>query len=356
MARILYLGDSAPSSTSAHRANALARLGHTVDVCDPYKAFRTQLQSRWFGPIHFRTGYRLLNGKVVKWLKENVNTQAKPDFVWVNSGELFGPESLKVLKGLLCPIILYNNDDPTGGRDGRRFDSLISALKFYDLCAVMREMNVTEFKEKGAKNVIRVFMSYDEEVHKPYSDLTEIPEKFRSDVAFIGTWMRFEKRDEFLLTLIQQGIKVSIWGDRWEKSPHFETLKEFWRGPALRGRDYVAALQGAKICLGLLSKGNRDLHTQRTLETPYAGGLFCAERTSEHQQLYKEGVEAVYWSDANECAKVCQQLLRDDTVREKIRSAGMHRVRANKVGNEDVCRTILKTVMEQQNVLQPQSR
>ena len=350
------MGDSAPSSTSAHRANALARLGHTVEVCDPYKAFQSQLQSRLFGPIHFRSGYRLLNGKVVKWLKETINAQPNPDFVWVNSGELFGPESLETLKGLSCPIVLYNNDDPTGGRDGRRFDSLIAALKYYDLCAVMREINVAEFKQKGAKRVIRVFMSYDEEVHNPYRNPTEIPEKFRSDVAFIGTWMRFEKRDEFLLTLIQQGINVSIWGDRWEKSPHFDTLKQFWRGPALRGRDYVAAMQGAKICLGLLSKGNRDLHTQRTLETPFAGGLFCAERTSEHMQLYKEGVEAVFWADADECAKVCKQLLSDDILRENIRAAGMRRVRANSVGNEDVGRTILKAVMEQDSVLQSKSR
>lgn len=354
MSRILYLGDSSPSSTSAHRANALTRLGHAVTISDPYKTFKNQLQSRWFGPIHFRTGYRFLNRKVVKWLNEIIETQPRPDIVWVNSGELFGPDSLEVLKKLSCPVVLYNNDDPTGGRDGRRFDSLIASLKYYDLCAVMREMNVAEFRDRGAKKVIRVFMSYDEEVHKPFSDINEIPANFRSDVAFIGTWMRYERRDEFLLTLIQQGINVSIWGDRWEKSPHFETLKSHWRGPALRGRDYVAAMQGAKICLGLLSKGNRDLHTQRTLETPFAGGVFCAERTSEHMQLYKEGVEAVFWSDANECAKVCKQLLADDSLREGIRSAGMRRVRANHVGNEDACKTILSTVTEEE--LQTNSR
>jgi spore maturation protein CgeB len=344
MANILYLGDGSPGSTSGHRASALSRLGHHTVVADPYKTFKKQLQSRWFGPIHFRTGYRFLNNAVVRWLKETIDKQTKPDIVWVNSGELFGPDSLKVLTGLSCPIVLYNNDDPTGGRDGRRFNSLISALPYYNLCAVMREINVNEFKDKGAKRVIRVFMSYDEEVHKPFANRDEIPDQFRSDVAFIGTWMRYEKRDEFLMTLIQQGINVSIWGDRWDKSPHFETIKPFWRGAALRGRDYVAAMQGAKICLGLLSKGNRDLHTQRTLETPYAGGLFCAERTSEHMQLYKEGVEAVFWSDADECARVCKQLLADDVLRENIRAAGMQRVRANRVGNEDACRTILNAL------------
>jgi hypothetical protein len=325
------------------------RIGHTVHLLDPYKAFEGQLKSRWLGPIHFRTGYRLLNNKVTTWVKAIAKTEPKPDLIWINSGELFSSGSLKALKQFSCPIVLYNNDDPTGGRDGRRFDLLINALPYYDICVVMREMNVSEFKAKGAKQVMRVFMSYDEVVHKPFESPSEIPENFRSDVAFIGTWMRFEKRDEFLLVLINEGIPVSIWGDRWEKSPHFEILRPFWRGGALRGRDYVAAMQGAKICLGLLSKGNRDLHTQRSLETPYAGGLFCAERTSEHKQLYGEGVEAVFWSDAYECAKVCKELLSDGPLRARILQAGMLRVRADKVGNEDMCKTVLEKVLGSKN-------
>ena len=341
MALILYLGESSAGSTSSHRAKALERLGHSVTIADPYREFKSQLQSRLMGPIHFRTGYRLMNSNVLRWLKSYVETEQKPDFVWITSGELFGPESLQLLKLLNRPIVLYNNDDPTGGRDGRRFDSMIKALPYYDLCAVMREQNVKEFYAKNAKKVIRVFMSYDEEAHRPFDNIADIPASFRSEVAFIGTWMRFEKRDEFLMKLINESIPVSIWGDRWEKSPLISKLRPYWRGNALRGRDYVAAIQGAKICLGLLSKGNRDQHTQRSLETPYSGGLFCAERTSEHQLLYKEGIEAVFWSDAVECARVCKQLLNDDVLREKIRLAGMKRVRDIKAGNEDVCNTIL---------------
>ncbi len=343
MANILYLGNTNPVSTSAHRANTLVRLGHHVVVSNPYGAFAKQIKSRWLGPIHFRTGYRLLSSSVTKWLAHEVQS-VKPDFVWVNSGELFGPGCLKILKQLACPIILYNNDDPTGGRDGRRFDSLLKALPYYDLAVVRREINVSEYKARGVDHVIRVFMSYDEEAHKPFEKDSDIPEELRSEVAFIGTWMRYEKRDEFLLELVDAGIPVSIWGDRWQKSPHFQALKSNWRGPALAGRDYVAAMQGAKICLGLLSSGNRDLHTRRSVETTYAGGLLCAERTTEHQQMYKEGVEAVFWSDTKECIQACKQLLENDEEREKIRLAGMKRVRSLKLGNEDVCSYIIKSI------------
>jgi len=344
MANILYLGDNNPAATSSHRAKALERLGHTVDVQDPSKVVASQLDSPLLHAIHYRTGFRLLQGKVTKWLKQLLGAKPKYDVVWVDSGELLGPASVKLLKNLGCPVILYNLDDPTGKRDGRRFDLVLKSLPLYDLVAVVRKESEEECRQLNAKRVMRVLRSYDEVAHKPFDSIDDIPASFRSEVVFIGTWMRHEKRDEFMLELINQGVPLSIWGGRWMKSPHWEALKSSYRGGSLSGREYVAAIQGSKICLGLLSKGNRDLHTQRSLEVPFAGGLFCAERTTEHQEIYEEGKEAVFWADATECATICKKLLSDDALRESIRLAGMRKIRAIGVGNEDICRKILAAV------------
>ena len=345
MASILYLGDDRSSSTSAHRASALKRLGHQVSIFNPAKGVSGILGAHWLSPVHYRLGYRLLQSQVSRWTEQLVNTIPKPDLVWVNSGELLGAACLQVLKQLGCPVILYNEDDPTGGRDGHRFDSLLKAFPFYDLGAVRRKENLAEYIAREVNRVMFVWCSYDEIHHRPFSQISEIPVEYRSEVAFIGTWMRYENRDKFLLELIRQGIPVNIWGNRWNKSPYFAQLRAHWRGPALSGRNYVAAIQGAKICLGFLSKGNRDLHTRRSVEIPFAGGLLCAERTSEHQELYQEGVEAVFWSDAAECASICKQLLGNSKHREEIRLAGMQRVRILRVGNEDICRGILNAAL-----------
>ena len=348
MPRIFYIGNSASGCTSRHRADALRRLGHEVLIADPYLALKKYLNNKWFGAVHYRTGYRFVQSDVERWTGSWLANLKGFDIAWVDNGELLGASSVQMLSAAGLSTVLFNHDDPAGKRDGKRFGSLLPAIASYDVCAVVRQQNIQEYEALGARTVQRVWMSYDEIAHAPYDDPAGIPENFRSEVAFIGTWMRGEGRDQFVLDLIRRGIPVSIWGQRWEKSPLWTHLQAFYRGTNLCGRDYVAAIGGAKVCLGMLSKGNRDLHTTRTMEIPYAGGVLCAERTSEHRELYEEGVEAVFWSDADECARQCRRLLDENAWRESVRRAGMERVRASGRGHEDVCRVIVEAALQSQ--------
>lgn len=344
--RILYIGDSHPSSTSRHRADALRRLGHEVIHADPHTGLSGRMGSKLMSALHYRTGYRFLQEKALAWCKETLSQiNQKIDLVWLNGGELFGPSCIEEMKSTGAPIVFYNNDDVTGTRDGHRFDSIRKCLPLFDLNVVHRKENVHEYMSHGARDVMRVFMSYDEVIHSPFSSLEHIPERFRSDVAFIGTWIPNENRDLFLLDLVEKCVPISIWGGRWEKSPHWQKLQPYYRGGNLGGRDYTAAVQGAKVCIGMLSKGNRDLHTRRSAEVPYAGGVLCAERTSEHTEMYRDGDEALFWSDSKECAAQCLRLLNDDALRDRIRTNGRRRVMELGLGNEDVCRKILDHVM-----------
>jgi len=345
---IAYIGSSSPGSTSRHRADALSRLGHEVRTADPYAAFGGKLNGTIQGLVHYRSGYRLLQSDMVRWTQDLIQQALpwEPDIVWIDNGELLGMDAVKLLSQTGARLVCYNHDNATAKRDGRRFDSLLKALALYDLCVVVRPENVLQYQGHGARQVMRVWMSYDEVMHAPFKDSSDIPARFRSDVAFIGTWMRGENRDRFLLDLVNRGVPVSIWGDRWQKSPLWGQLRACYRGASLSGRDYVAAIQGAKVCLGMLSKGNRDLHTTRSMEIPYAGGVLCAERTSEHQALYEEDVEAVFWRDAAECARQCFRLLDDEAWRESLRSAGMARVRAGGRGHEDVCCKVIDALLQ----------
>jgi len=344
--KILYVGNGNSATTSRHRADALVRQGHSVVVIDIYAALRMNLKGWVRKFIHYKTGYRYLQPSIGRWLETVLNQQKNIDLVWVDSGELLGKDALNRLKELKVPIVLFNHDDPTGSRDKQRFASLKHALGSYSLVTAVRSETEQELYGYAPAKVLRIWRTYDEVAHSSKLE-TPIQKEYISDICFVGTWMRGEGRDLFLLTLIKKDLNVSIWGGRWQKSTYWAQLKPYWKGGALSGVDYVKAIQGAKVCLGMLSKGNRDLHTTRTMEIPFAGGLLCAERTTEHLQLYRENEEAVFWDGVDECAEKCIELLASPEKREAIRSAGMKRVLANKVGNEDICQQIIRKVFEE---------
>lgn len=353
---ILYVGDDSPASTSRHRADALRRLGHTVEHVNPFADLSRHVQG-WRGILHYRTGYRLLGPQVRQWLEQQKArlTQAGKtpfDLCWVDGGELLGADVIDGLHALASKVVLFNHDDPTGGRDGARFNTFRAALPKYDLCVVVRPFNVDEFRALGARDVMRVFMTYDEVRHASPPQDGSIPAEFDNDVVFIGRNMNGEGRDLLLLALVQQGLKPAIWGDNWQRSAVWNELKPYWKGGSIAGSDYVNAMKHARICLGMLSKGNRDQHTTRTMEIPYAGGLLCAERTDEHQALYAEDVEAVFWATPEECAAKCKALLADPQRIAAIKRAGHARVIHNQVGNEDVCRAVLSRLAHTQTPMQ----
>ncbi|WP_245932597.1 CgeB family protein [Aquabacterium olei] len=292
----------------------------------------------------WRLGGHWLSELVISRLRE-ILTGKRFELAYVDNGEYVSARVVKLLKKHAALVINYNIDDPTGPRDGHRFAAYRQAVPDYDLLAVVREENVRELHALGAKKVIRVWRSADEVTHAPRPLTAQDHAQWDCDVLFLGTWM--PERGPFLLDLIQRGVPLTIQGGGWQKAPEWVTLRKYWRGGPISGDDYAKAIQCAKINLGLLSKGNRDLHTTRSLEIPALGGVLCAERTAEHLLMYEEGVEAIFWSDAAECAASCAELLADEPQRRSVAERGFARYRANKHGNEDVLSHFIARATEQ---------
>lgn len=341
---ILYLGDDLLGSTSLHRANALKRLGCEVTILNPYAFLAGSNGLQNF--LCYRTGYRFLQSHILQELKAKIAKIKKtPDLIWINSGELFGIHALQWLrKTYASKLILYQNDDPMGGRDAGRFHTLKTSLTCYDLCVAVRPETALEFLAMGAQQVLRVFMSYDEEDHKPLETvLRQPPERV---VSFIGTMISGEHRDRFLVRLVQEGLPLRLIGNLWQKSSLWPILQMIYEGSGRSGAAYAQCLSNTAITLGLLSHQNRDLITTRSLEIPACAGLLCGERTSEHQLLYEDNHESVFWDGIEECISQCNNLLRAPQLRNQISDNGLRHVGKIGVGNEDVCRHILSLVDE----------
>jgi spore maturation protein CgeB len=215
-----------------------------------------------------------------------------------------------------------------GGVSGGRCQRTISFV-------TPRATSAAAAVEAGAKRVLEVTFAADEVVHRPPQ-----PAPRRDlDVVFVGTWL--PGRGPLLVRLLQLGLPLRIFGPRWSKAPEYRELSPVVTEAYLGDREYVQTIARAKIGLALLFKGNRDLHTTRSLEIPAIGTLLCAERTIDHTAMYQDGEEAVFWRDAEECAAMCAELLRDEQRLERIARAGHERVIRNGCFNEQVLARIL---------------
>ena len=331
---ILYIGRNI--GTSRHRALALRRLGYNVFIIDP-DAFLShgKILDAWT----WHTGGLFLENFIRRHVLANI-PPVKFSVVYVDAGELVGPSLICDLKNRFGTIINYNLDDPYGCRDGRRWRLYLQSVPLYDLIVVVRDCNVTEALDRNARDVLRVHRAADEIAHSPRQIDDRDHHQWASEVAFIGTWM--PERGPFMARLMELGVPLSIYGDRWQKAREWPALRSCWRGPGLyKDDEYAKAVQCAKVNLGLLSKGNRDSTTQRSFEIPYLGGALCAERTSEHVMLYRENEEAVFWSSPEECASKCLHLLEDAQYRKRLGMNGRRRCLENDTTNEAVLAQIL---------------
>lgn len=351
--KILYLGQN--SGTSKHRKDALVRLGHQVVHLDPFALLPwNRTISLW----QWRTGSlglaEVLRRRVLRSLGETGSELATSgmagvdlspfDLAWIDQGSLVSPRLVRDLKASIPRVLCYTIDDPFGGRDKMRWRQFFNALPSYDLLVVVRACNIQEAYDHGAHKVLRVFMSADEVAHAPRQLTDDDRRQWQSEVAFVGT--AFPERGPFLAELVRLGVPLTIYGNRYQRLPQWPQLRPFWRPTnADSADDYARAIDAAKVCLGLLSKGNRDQHTTRSMEIPSLGGLLCAERTPEHLGLYEEDHEAVFWDTPEECATNCFALLADPERREAIAAAGRQRYLKNPWRNMAVVQAILNAAM-----------
>jgi hypothetical protein len=332
---ILYLGDDDPHCSASQRAAALTRLGHRVRHVSPARALST---SRVIGKLHYLTGYALALSQIARYVLAEGGREPF-DLAWVDGGATVSRELVLALRERCGRVVNYNLDDPTGERDGGFWRTFQRALPAYDFCVVVREESAHEYRKLGARAVLQVYRGYDEVAHASRPASEAAAARWRGQILFVGTWM--PERSGLLLPLVSAGLPLAIYGNRWEKAPEAQALRGVLRGPALVGADYVNAIQHAAINLGLVSRGNRDQHTQRSAEIPFIGGLLCAERTREHLAMFREDHEAVFWANPSECVEKCRWLLANPAQGQAIAAAGQRRIRALGVGNEAMLARVL---------------
>ena len=345
--KILFLGHK--GGTSLQRAEALRRLGHEVLQVDVGESVG---KGRLVRKLHWETGGLFAAKAHARAVLDAIPSKETFEFTWVDHGRYVGPGLVRTLRERYGPVANYNADNPFTLRDRLSWALYKRALPEYDAVGLVRRSNIAPAQAAGARKILVDYRTADEVQHRPRELTPEERARWTSEVVFAGTSM--EDRAAFLVRLLELKVPLTLYGTGYDRTPEWPRLEPVWRGVGLTDpREYTAAMIGAEVALGFVSKGNEDLHTHRSLDIPAMGALFCGPRTLDHETLYEDGEEAVLWETPEECADACRRLLTDAPLRARIRQAGHARNLRNGYFNEPLGQKMIDAALGLETLLVP---
>jgi spore maturation protein CgeB len=344
---ILVVGDWHSELHEEAVLNEFNQLGHKVVKFAWYDYFKSGSRLDRFNK---KLQNRLISGPIIQRINKDlieVVDEFSPDMVFVYRGTHITAKTLKSIKHRLPNVTLvgYNNDDPFApGHKYSLWRHFLKAVPVYDLILVYRHRNLEDFLRIGAKRVELLRSWYFPERNHPVNLSFEDKNRYECDVVFIGHY-EADFRKSYLEELVRQGFKLKLFGPGYDWDPVLKKspeLKHLVPVQLVWGEDYNKALCGAKLALCFLSKLNRDTYTRRCFEIPATETLMISEFTDDLASLFKEGVEADFFSSKEELIEKVRLYLGNDQLRRNVASSGYRRVTED--GHNVVSR--MKSVLE----------
>ena len=341
--RVLYVSGLTPEHYGEYRLRALRRLGlEHVAALDLYDA-------RYGAPgIAGKLQHRLQIGPGVLRFNGDVLAAARRERVQValfDKALPLQPRTIRKLSAMGVLGVDFVIDNPFGPRRDPGWRLYVRTVPEFDLIGVQREVSLADYRQAGAREVVRIRTSYEPSVHFLPSEPLRDAQRDRG-VSFIGT--SYDQRGEFLTRLWRAGVPVDISGSRphWLAALPADAFAATFRIGELKGDAYREAIWRSRINLAFVTHSNRDEVAHKSFEITACGGFLLAERTPEHQACFREDEEAVFFSDFEECRAKIERYLNDEPARARIAAAGQRRAVTSGYDNDSVLRSLLTRAAE----------
>ena len=323
--KILYAAGMSPNDTSLHRLHALERLGNVVVPLNAYEYDSPN-------PLLRKIVFRLSFGPGVNQLNRDLLQMAereRPDVLWADKLLWVWPETLETLRRMGVATVSYMIDNAFGPRKDPGWRLYMKDIPSYDLHVVQRDSNIVDYKQHGARDVIKIQTAYEPTLHFPPPAGWSDADRDR-EVSFIGT--PYDQRAEFVTRLWREfGVSMAISGNKaWRSALSAGAATAIYKSEELYGSAYREGIWRSKINLSFITHSNQDEFVHKSFEIAGCGGFLLAERSQGHLDRFVEGEEAVFFADIEECAAKIRQYLPDEAARARIAAAG--RARAEKDG------------------------
>lgn len=319
--RVLFVGGLRNNGNGPDWLRAIERQGFEAIPFDT-KGY-ISLASRLEQAIARRTGI----GRHLTRLNRDLVALAKRtdyDFAFVTKGVHVQPKTIIMLgkRARRQAVLHLTIDSMFTDNRSRHF---LASIPHYTTLFTDKRFEEKSYRTAGARQLLLFTQPYG----LRFEAEAEIDAASRalpsSDVCFVG---HCQKHYVTILKAISEtGVDLKIWGPGWPALARSEAwARPHVMGEGLWGASYPAAMRRTKIGIGLLSKRVPEQATTRSVEIPAAGTFLLAERSSQHAEMLREGVEAEFFSDIDEMRAKLLRYLQDDEARKRIAASGRARV------------------------------
>lgn len=247
----------------------------------------------------------------------------QPDLLFLYRPTMIFLKTLdRIKKELNLKIFIYHNDDPFSKLHPRYLNRhYMRLLPLCDRIFSYRQKNLKDYKKLGYENIslLRSYYLKEKNYYIPNSEKLY-------DVIFIGHF-EDDGRDEYILNLLKNDIKVKVFGPNWKSSKYYNNIVEkSGTIKAVYGDEYNLVLNQAKIALVFLSKLNHDTYTRRCFEIPATQTLMLSEYSDDIVSMFEKEKEADYFRNKEEMLEKINYYLQHDNLRHKIGMNGYNRL------------------------------
>ncbi len=248
----------------------------------------------------------------------------KVEILWLDAADMIRADTLRAAKQKHpdLSIVWYSEDDMMNPRLRTRW--LEAAVPYIDLWVTTKSFNTAadEIPALGVQHMLFVNNSYDPLIHRPLAISQDDITRYGSPVSFIGTYE--EPRAKSVLHLAQAGYEVRVWGNGWNGMKALHDKLKIEGRPAYND-EFAKVIAASDINLCFLRHANRDFQTCRSIEIPGCAGFMVHERNPEIEGLFRDGQEALYFSDDHELINICSAWLGKNDHRRRVAEAAKQR-------------------------------
>jgi spore maturation protein CgeB len=314
--RLFIVGNSDEVHVGAHFLKAARQLGIAVQFRDSSAAFGTSAWRQkvdWWARGRRPSRLREFSADVLRDVE-----QLRPSHLLTTGIAPIDRDAMAAIGARGVRRLNFLTDDPWNS--AHRAPWFMDALRLYDDVFSPRRANLFDLEGLGGPRVTCLRFGYAPDVHFPEAATDQERGRYEADIMFAGG--ADADRVALASALIGAGFRVALYGGYWQK--HAAT-KTSWRG-FVDAAGLRKAVNGAKVCLGLVRRANRDGHSMRSFEVPAMGACFLVEDTEDHRAIFGEdGSAAVFFRGVRDAVEQAGTLVEQQGRRQAM-SAASHRL------------------------------